>query len=122
MPFYLFENESTGETKEIFFHMDDEKRYSENGKEWKRIYLSGNAAVDTKIDPNDPKEFVRKTSLKKGNLGELMDQSKELSEKREKSRGKDDIKEKYFENYSKKRRGIKHPEDPRRKRTDTILI
>ena len=43
-------------------------------------------------------------------LGELWDTSAELSSKRSES-GKDSVKQKYFENYSEKRRGLKHMKD-----------
>ena len=44
-------------------------------------------------------------------IGQLWDESKVLSEKRAKVGGKDPVKEKYFKNYKKRRRGIKHPQD-----------
>ncbi len=40
----------------------------------------------------------------------MWDASKEASEKRDKITGKDPTKEKYFKNYSKKRKGMKHPD------------
>jgi hypothetical protein len=42
-------------------------------------------------------------------MGDLWDRSAELSAKRKDKMGKDPVKEKYFENWSKKRKGKKHP-------------
>ena len=43
----------------------------------------------------------------------MMDRSAELSEKRkELNGGTDPVQTKYFENYSKKRKGLKHQNDP----------
>ena len=52
------------------------------------------------------------TYSKKGTLGDMMDLSKELSEKRENLSGKDKVRDNYFKNYSEKRKGMKHKEDP----------
>jgi hypothetical protein len=54
-------------------------------------------------------DFVRVTSSQRGNVGDLFDRSKELSEKRQKIYGKDPVKNKYFKDWSKKRGGKKHP-------------
>jgi hypothetical protein len=51
------------------------------------------------------------TGNKKGTMGDLFDQSKELSEARKKIHGgKDPVKQKYWKEWSKKRKGKKHPE------------
>lgn len=82
MPFYTFENPKTGETVDIFFHMNDHKSYKDNsGLEWKRVFYPTCFAFDTQIDPHDPRAFVKKTE-KNGTLGDIMDLSKEMSEKR----------------------------------------
>ena len=55
------------------------------------------------------------TEYKKDTVGGLMDRSAELSDKRAKEAGGiDPVKQKYFEDYSKNRRGFKHPSDPSR--------
>jgi hypothetical protein len=46
----------------------------------------------------------------KGTMGEIWDYSKQLSEKREKMYGKDPVKEKSQNEYSKKRKGMKYKE------------
>lgn len=99
MPYYLFTNEI--ETKEIFFHMNDNKEYSENGVKWRRVFLSPQSSIDSKINPDNPKDFVEKTRNKKGTLGNLWDLSKELSIKRGGNSGVDRVKEKYYTDYEK---------------------
>lgn len=108
MPIYLFRNPKTGEIKEITLSVNEEKKYKENGIEWDREFTIPNASIDTKINEFSERDFVDKTAKKNYSLGEMWDASKELSQKREKSEGKDSIKEKSLENYSKKRKGIKY--------------
>lgn len=82
MPLYTFEHPKTKELKDIFFKMTDEKFYiDEKGIEWKRIYYPITFAFDTKIDPYNPSAFVKKTE-RGGTIGDLMDLSKEMSERR----------------------------------------
>lgn len=114
MPLYTFENIKTGELRDVYFNMNDSKQYlGENGDEhdvWKRVYHSPNASVDSKYDHNSIADFVNKTANKKGSYGDILDKSKELSQKREKEKGFDPIKHKYYSNYSKERNGKVHPE------------
>lgn len=105
MPLYDFENIETGEVHEVFFHMKEGKVYngpdgSQEGQ-WRRIYSSPNASIDSKIDPFSSKDFVEKTGKKKGNLGNLMDAAKEASIIRAQKAGKDPIKEKWLSDYKK---------------------
>jgi hypothetical protein len=112
MPMYIFENPDTGEQKEVFFHMNDEKKYfDDEKKEWKRVFMTSQINSHN-IDPWDNNSFVNETQNMKGNMGDLLDASKEMSEKRSASNGGvDPIKEKYFKKYSESRRGSKHPEE-----------
>jgi len=80
----------------------------EDGVEWRRVWSVPNAATDTQVDPFDSKAFVDSTKNKKGTMGDLWDQAKEASEKRTEKLGYDPVKKKYFKNYSKNRKGIKH--------------
>ena len=48
-------------------------------------------------------------------VGDMWDLSKDMSEKRAKKAGKDPVKEKYFKDYEKKRKGVKHDNDPKKK-------
>ena len=104
MPLYLFRNDETGEEKDVFFGMLEKKEYTdENGKQWRRIYYIPTASIDTKINPFSERDFVNKTGNKKGTVGEVMDLSAELSEKRAESTGKEDpVKRKLFNDYEKK--------------------
>jgi len=108
MPTYLFQNPKTGQIKEVALKINEEKKYSEKGIEWERVFTIPNASIDTKINEFSERDFVEKTNKKNYSLGEMWDASKELSQKREKIQGKDSVKEKALENYSKKRGGIKY--------------
>ena len=110
MPFYLFESKD-GRIKEVFQKMSEPHVLIEDGVEWKRVFTPPQASIDTKIDPFSSKDFANKTGNKKGKLGDILDRSKECSDKRADKLGAPDIvKEKYFKNWSKKRGGKRlHP-------------
>lgn len=118
MPQYLFESTKTGEVHSVFFHMDDEKTYlgpkgTAKPGEWRRVWTAPRAAIDTRVDPYSAKDFVKATA-KNDNVGALWDRAKELSNKRaEKEGGTDPVRQTFFENYSKRRHGKKHPEQLR---------
>lgn len=113
MPMYIFENPETKEEIEVFFHMNDEKKYvDDNGLEWKRVFISSQLNTEASIDPWDNNSFVNSTAKMKGTVGDMLDKSAELSSMRaEKNGGVDPLKKKYFENYSKERNGTKHHMD-----------
>lgn len=115
MPIYTYLNSETEEYRDVVQKMSDVHEYSgECGDEttWKRIFTVPNASFDAKINPFKAEEFARKTGSKKGTYGDLLDKSAELSHQRaEIAGGVDPVKAKYFENYSKSRRGSKHPSD-----------
>ena len=115
MPLYTYYRESTGEYRDVFQSMNEEHQYfGENGSEddWRRVYHAPNMSIDSNIDPNNPRDFVNKTANKKGTMGDLLDRSKELSEKRASKLGTEDpIKRKFFDNYAKERNGKKHLND-----------
>jgi hypothetical protein len=114
MPIYLYQNQKTKEIKEVIQSMNEEHVYfGENGKEknWNRIFTIPTASIDTKQDPFNQNQFLDRTKNKKGTYGNMLDYSKELSEKRASiTGGKDPIKEQYYKQYSKDRRGAKHPD------------
>ena len=90
--------------------MVEEKKYVDaKGVEWIRIFTVPQAATDTNINPLDAKDFAEKTGKKKGTYGDLLDQSKEASEKRKQKIGIDPIKKEYWDNYAKIRNGKRHP-------------
>lgn len=114
MPIYLFQNQETAEIREVFFRMNDDKNYrGENGNEnnWKRVFTIPTASVDGKVDAYSSNSFVEVTSKKRGTVGDILDLSAELSEKRAASSldGQDPVKKKYFDKYKKDRFGKDHP-------------
>lgn len=110
MPIYVFQHPKTEETIEVFFGMNDEKKYIDNdGLEWSRVFLGSQLSTEAKVDPWNNADFVNKTGNKKGTLGDMMNLSEELSAQRAKeSGGLDPVKEKYYKNYSKERNGAIH--------------
>ena len=109
MPLYTYEHPESEETIDILEKMDDvHVHIDKDGVKWNRVFHSPNAAIDGNIDPFDSKAFVDKTGANKGTVGEMMDRSKEMSEKRKDKRGYDPVQKKYFKEYSEKRRGTKH--------------
>ena len=114
MPIYLYQNQKTKEVREVLQSMNEKHVYfGESGKEknWDRIFTIPTASIDTKQDPFNQNQFLDRTKNKKGTYGNMLDYSKELSEKRASiTGGKDPIKEQYYKQYSKDRRGAKHPD------------
>lgn len=108
MPIYLYQNPETEEIKEIIQSVHDKHEYFENGVKWNRIFTVPQTSFDTKFNPYDSRGFVEKTGKMKGTLGNIIDASKELSEKR--GGDSDPIKKKYYEDWSKKRGGRTHPD------------
>jgi hypothetical protein len=108
MPLYTFEHPETGDTEDLHFGIDDDKVFVDGeGVKWKRIFYAPNISVDAGGDPFSKKDFLSKTS-KEGTYGDLMDRSREMSEKRKDKLGYDPIRQKHFKEYSDKRGGAKH--------------
>lgn len=121
MPIYLYENRETGEIKEVFQSMNEKHEYSENGVQWHRVLVNPQVAIDSHIkDPFSKEEFLSKTAQKKGSVGDWIDRSTELSERRANKEGLDPVKEKYYKEYAKKRRGKQLPEVRKRKVKDKL--
>jgi hypothetical protein len=113
MPLYTYEHPETGETVEAFEKMNDVHVYvGQDGLKWKRVFHAPNANIDTQTDPFSPKAFTDKTGATKGTYGELMDRSRDMSEKRKDKLGYDPVQKKYFKEYSEGRNGVKHRLDP----------
>lgn len=109
MPYYSYQHPVTEEVAEIFQHMDEPHEFfDQNGLQWARIFTNPTASIDTRIDPNSPQDFIDKTKKKNYSVGALWDTSAELSAKREKTFGKDSLKERAQESY-KKKTGKEHP-------------
>ena len=127
MPEYLYQNPETGEVLSIIQGMNDEHKFvDDQGLEWKRIFLNPTMSVDTQeVDPFSEQQFVEKTANMKGTYGDMIDYSKELSQRREEKLGKEDpLRRKVYNDY-KKTRGINHVNDrPKSKSivTDTYRV
>lgn len=108
MPIYVFENPQTGEVKEILQAMNESHSYTDSeGQKWSRVFTSPNANFDTHVDPHSQSDYLKATANKKGTMGDLMDYSKELSDKRASMDGTDPLRDKFLSDY-KKRTGKKH--------------
>jgi hypothetical protein len=99
--------------------------YGHNGKEqtWKRVFTVPQASIDARVDPFSAKQFADKTGSKKGTYGDLLDRSAEMSHERAvQAGGIDPVKSQYFNDYSKKRRGAKHPDQMKTFENDKIKV
>ena len=96
MPIYVYKHPEKEEYIEILQGMNDEHVYEQDGLAWERVFLAPNASIDSDIDPFNGRQFVDNTAAKKGTMGDMLDYSKELSQKRaEKNGGVDPVKQKY---------------------------
>lgn len=110
MPLYEFANPlDENDCVDVFFHMNDEKKYIVDGVEWRRVYHSPLTSIDTKLDPRDKNAFVRRTE-KYSKVGDFQDISRDLSAQRAAKDGRDPVKEKWLDNYEKSRLGKRHSE------------
>ena len=65
MPLYLFKHPTEEEYVEVFQGMKDKHEYfDENGLQWERRWTIPNASIDTKINPWNNEDFIRKTEIK----------------------------------------------------------
>ena len=116
MPIYVYKHPDREEYEEVFQGMNDEHVYEKDGIKWDRVFLAPNASVDSEIDPFNKRHFIDATASKKGSMGDMMDMSKELSQKRAAKRGGvDPVKQAYYDKYSKDRNGAKHLKEIREK-------
>ncbi len=125
MPLYDFQKVDDPKVKEsFFFTMKECPKVSEiitddDGVRWKRIFTLPFMGVDTKMDHNSVNDFVEKTGKKKGTYGDILDASKELSEKRAKDRdGVDPVQQKFFNEYKAKRHGVEHLQEKKQRKID----
>lgn len=123
MPLYVFKHPETSEQIEVVQSMKDEHVYiDDSGVKWERVFFATNASIDTQGDCFSKEDFTRRTAKQGMTVGDMWDLSKEMSQKREKISGKDPVKQKYFKNYEKKRKGVKHDNDPKKKGFGSIEI
>jgi len=117
MPIYIYKHPQKEEYIEVLQGMNDEHIYfDEDGLEWKRQWSLPQVSVEGgNINPFDNKAFIDKTGKMKGSLGDVMDLSKEMSEKRKQiTGGKDPVQEAYYKKYSKDRKGAQHPDQKKK--------
>jgi hypothetical protein len=101
MPIYTYEHPKTGKTIDINQSMvDDHVYFDKDGVQWRRIFHPVSFGFDTKLDPHDPKAFIKKTE-KGGTLGDIMDLSREMSERRGGDKN-DEVKAKHAKDKEKK--------------------
>lgn len=116
MAIYLYSNPSNEhEIHEVFQSMKDDHVYFVNGVRWDRVWTKPQASFDVKNDPFSSKDFIKATSNKRGSYGDLLDFSKEMSEARKnKLGGHDPVESRFHKQWSKERKGKKHPDVARR--------
>lgn len=112
---YVYEHPKTGEQVEVVQGMNDPHTYTDDkGVEWKRVFIAPTAVIKNSVNEWDQTSFLKKTRDMKGTVGDMMDLSVELSEKRRASTGgTDPLQQKHFDEYAKRRRGKRHPKDPK---------
>ena len=109
MPIYQFAHPEHPIVIDVVQSMKEPHVYiDEDGIEWNRVWSCPNTSIDTQIDPFSKEEFVNKTAKEGMTAGEMMDLSKELSNKRKRIAGQDLQEKKYFKkekkNFKKKKR------------------
>lgn len=110
MPTYIYQHPETEQYIEVFQKMNDEHIYfGEDGVQWSRVLIAPQLNTEAPIDPWSKNDFINKTANTKGDYGDLLDRSKELSNKRAlENGGVDPIKQKHLDNYAKQRGGKRH--------------
>jgi hypothetical protein len=122
-PIYTYKHPDREEYIDIIQAMMEEHVYvDKGGVKWEREYAAPNAQVKDTIDPFNKNQFLQKTADSKGTMGDMLDRSRELSEKRKEVLGKDPVQEKFFDNYAKERRGQRHHQDPKGKHSGKSKI
>lgn len=123
MPTYCFECKKCKKEWEEVFRMKDDKisKCPKCKKTGARIFTSPQANIDAKIDPWDINKAVEKTGKNKGNLGDLWDRAKEMSEKRG-GEECDPLYKKATDNYAKARKGKQYRKSKKQKGDGGISI
>lgn len=110
MPLYIYKHPEKNEYIEVVQSMKDEHTYTDSeGLKWQRVWTNPQLNCDSNINPFSNSDFISKTGNMKGSYGDMLDYSKELSEKRKSMHGgTDPVQQKYFKEYSENRNGAKH--------------
>jgi hypothetical protein len=117
MPNYAFQNTETEEVQEMFYHMTDAPAVGSivelDGQSWKRLFTIPHSAPNgiKAIDPYSQKAFREKTGAMKGTVGDMWALSAEMSARRAEKDGGDKVKQKFFNDYSARKHGVKHTEE-----------
>ncbi|MFT6546526.1 MAG: hypothetical protein ACJAT2_003875 [Bacteriovoracaceae bacterium] len=116
MPIYLYKHPNKDQYVEIVQTMsEDHVHFDDDGLEWKREWFSPQLNTEGSIDPFNNVAFIDKTGKMKGTHGDMMDYSKEMSEKRKSiTGGKDPVQEAYYKKYSSTRKGSVHPDQKKK--------
>ena len=123
MGLYIYSNPSNpDEIVEIVQSIHDKHEFIKNGIKWDRNYTVPTAAVDSKIDPMNSRDFADKTGKKRGTVGDLWNASAEASEKREKIMGRDEVKISYEKKEKARRKGKTLPSEIAANRNKTFEI
>ncbi len=118
MPAYLYEHPETGAVVEVIQRMTEPHIFIDPfGVSYRRVFTTPRMSVDSQCNPFSQEDFLRHTN-KRMTIGEMMDVSADLSEKRAKKVGKDPLKEKMFSDY-KKRTKKEHPFKIKNQRVET---
>lgn len=117
MPQYVFAKVSNPEvTQDLFYAMKDVPSVGTvitiEGAQWRRCFTKPRMGVDTQCDPHSARDFVKATN-KKDSVGSMWDRSKEMSLKRAEKDGVDNVKETFYRDYTRRRKGRVHPEQKR---------
>jgi len=118
MPQYPFARvDDPSVTQDFFHHMDDAPRIggvvTVDGVKWKRLASKPQASIDTRVDCYSAKDYLKATGKSGDTVGALWDRSKEMSLKRKDKDGVDTVRQTFYDRYSKRRKGAKHPEQRR---------
>ena len=109
MPIYQFAHPEHPLIIDVVQSMKEPHIYiDEEGVEWRRVWSTPQTSFNTRTDPFSTKGFINKDHDGR-TMGDLWDESNELSQKRaDKNGGLDPVKEKYEQQYANKRGNKRH--------------
>lgn len=122
MALYQYIDDRDNKIYDLIQGMNDEHiAFAPDGYKLQRIWNRPAASIDSKLNPDSAQDFIKYTSTRKGKYGELLDLSKELSEKRkDKHGGYDEVEVKANENYKKSHRGKDMPHIKKQKLKESL--
>lgn len=126
MPTYVYRTIPTDGSRPRKFEVTQSMKdapltHDDKGVPVKRVISGGfGFAMNGKTDPNSATQFRERTS-KGGTVGDLWDRSKELSEMRAQANGGEDpVKQKYYRDFRRSRKGTPHPTELAESQRKTI--